>query len=111
MWKGILNEVWVQFEVMGFKFFMLDEGEIDDFYCLYVKCKMCCSFVIWNDNEYFLLELEKYYGEYVFFGYDIYNVDKVWICEIEILDGKEVFGVFICIVDFGGNCKCYVFLS
>lgn len=111
MRKGTPNEVWAQFEATGFKPFMLDEGETDDLYRPYVKRKTRRSLVTWNDNEYFSLELEKYHGEYVFLGYDIHNADKVWIREIEMLDGKEILGAFICTADFGGNRKRYVPLS
>ncbi|WP_052265413.1 Mu transposase C-terminal domain-containing protein [Ruegeria sp. ANG-R] len=105
------NEVWAQFEATGFQAFQLDPGEADDLYRPYEKRKTKRALIEMHTNSYFSLQLEPWNGEYVFVGFDIHDAQKVWVRQIEKVDGAEVPGPLICVAEFAGNEQRYVPVS
>jgi len=105
------NEVWSQFEATGFQPFELDPGEADDLYRPYEKRKTNRALIELHTNSYFAIELEPWHGEYVFVGYDIHDAQKVWVRQIEKVDGEEVPGPLICVAEFAGNEQRYMPVS
>ncbi len=105
------NEVWAQFEATGFQAFHLDPGEADDLYRPYEKRKTNRALIELHTNSYFSLDLEPWHGEYVFVGYDIHDAQKVWVRQIEKVDGAEVPGPLICVAEFAGNEQRYMPVS
>jgi putative transposase len=102
------NEYWAQFEATGFKPFMLEEGETDDLFRPYVKRRANRCLIELHTNKYFSLDLEAWDGQDVLVGYDIHNADKVWVRELEYVDGEIAPGPAICMAEFGGNEQRYM---
>lgn len=105
------NEIWTQFEANGFEPFLLETNETDDLFRPYEKRKTRRALVDWLGNKYFSNDLEKYHEQYVFVGYDIHNADRIWVREIDLLDGEEAPGALICTAEFGGNDQRYIPLT
>ncbi len=105
------NEVWAQFEATGFQAFRLDPGEADDLYRPYEKRKTNRALVEMHTNSYFSLALEPWDGEHVFVGYDIHDAQKVWVRQIDKVDGGEMPGALICVAEFAGNEQHYMPIS
>lgn len=105
------NQYWEYHQSKGFEIVPVLESESNDLFRQYVKRKTNRALVEWLTNSYFHLDLERYHGEYVLVGYDIHDASKVWVREIEIMDGEEAMGRLICVAIFAGNEERYIPLT
>lgn len=95
----------------GFQPVMLAEGEADGMFRPYVRRQTRRAMVSFLTNSYFDMALEPYDGLDVLVGYDVHDADRVWVHEIDTLDGEERPGRLICVARFEGNRTRYVPLS
>lgn len=102
------DEYWQQHVENGFEPVIVTQTESDDLFRPYVKRKTRRALIEYRTNEYFNVALEEFNGDYVLVGYDLHNASKVWVREIDIVDGQEEAGRLICIAEFAGNTERYV---
>ncbi|MEX0366692.1 MAG: Mu transposase C-terminal domain-containing protein [Ruegeria sp.] len=107
MRKASPNECWADFEARGFEHVSVEPHEVDELFRPHVKRRTRRGEVTWLNNHYSAAELEPYHGMDVLVGYDIHDASKVWVRQLEILDGKEVPGRLICIAEFWHNKERY----
>lgn len=105
------NQYWEYHQSKGFEIVPVLESESNDLFRPYVRRKTNRALVEFIGNSYFHLDLERYHGEYVLVGYDIHDASKVWVREIETMDGEEAMGRLICIAIFAGNEERYIPLT
>ncbi len=111
MRKASPNEYWAEFETNGFEPVNLDGHMADDLFRPHVKRKTKRGEVSWLKNHYSDPELIKYDGQDVLVAYDIQDGQRVWVREIDILEGEEHPGRLICVADFWHNKTRYVPVS
>lgn len=102
------DEYWQQHVDNGFEPVIVTQSESDDLFRPYVRRKTRRALIEYRTNEYFHIALEEFNGEYVLVGYDIHDASKVWVREIDFVDGQEEAGRLICIAEFAGNTERYV---
>jgi len=105
------NQYWEYHQSKGFEIVPVLEAESNDLFRPYSRRKTNRALVEFLGNSYFHLDLERYHGEYVLVGYDIHDASKVWVREIEMMDGEEAMGRLICIAIFSGNEERYIPLT
>lgn len=101
------NEAWAA-KLAGFAPILPDEAELDDMFRPYVVRRTRRALVDWLGNSYFAMALEPYDGQDVIVGYDIRDAGRVWVREIEEVDGERVPGRLIAIAAFEGHKTRYV---
>lgn len=104
------NEAWAR-KCTGFDLVVPDRAEIDDMFRPYVTRITRRALVEWLGNQYFAAELEALDGTRVVVGYDIHDASKVWVREIDEVDGEQLPGRLIAIAAFNGHATRYVPLS
>ncbi|WP_170431900.1 Mu transposase C-terminal domain-containing protein [Ruegeria arenilitoris] len=107
MRKASPNEYWADFTARGFERVTVEPHEVDELFRPHVKRRTRRGEVTWLNNHYSAPELEPYHGMDVLVGYDIHNASKVWVRELEKLDGQEVPGRLICVAEFWHNKERY----
>ncbi len=102
------NEYWNHLCKEGFEPFRVQADESDDLFRPHKKasCRRCE--IAFNTNRYFSIALSPFHGQTVFIGYDMHDASKIWVHEIEKLDGKEVPGRLIAHAEFAGNETRYM---
>lgn len=108
MRKASPNEVWAEFETNGFDHFPVEPAEADELFRPHVKRRTRRGEVEWLKNHYAHEALEPYNGMDVLVGYDIHDGQRVWVRELEMLDGEPHPGKLICVADFWHNKTRYV---
>jgi putative transposase len=104
------NEMWAA-KLDGFEAVIPDEAELDDMFRPYVQRRTRRALVDWLGNSYFAPALEPFDGQDVVVGYDIRDASRVWVREIDEVDGERVPGRLIAIATFEGHKTRYVPLS
>lgn len=107
MRKASPNEYWADFQARGFEHITVEPHEVDELFRPHVKRRTRRGEVTWLNNHYSAVELEPYHGMDVLVGYDIHNGSKVWVRELEQLNGQEVPGRLICVAEFWHNKERY----
>ena len=105
------NQAWDRAEQDGFEAVRLSSHEIDDLFRPYVRRRTRRAMVEFLTNRYFHLDLEPYDGLDVLVGHDVHDASKVWVREIDVVNGAEQPGRLIAVADFEGNKTRYVPLS
>lgn len=104
------NEMWAA-KLDGFEAVIPDDAELDDMFRPYVQRRTRRALVDWLGNSYFAPALEALDGQDVVVGYDIRDASRVWVREIDEVDGERVPGRLIAIATFEGHRTRYVPLS
>lgn len=105
------NEAWAAACDRGFEPILVAPEEAEDLFRPWVVRKARRCLVEWLTNEYFAAELEQHHGRDVIVGYDIHDASRVWVREIDLVDGERCPGRLIAIAKFAGNKTRYVPLS
>lgn len=105
------NQAWARHVADGFEAVHIDAHEVDDLFRPYERRKTRRACVELWKSTYFHLDLEPYDGSHVFVGYDIHDGSRVWVREIEIIDGSEQPGALIAVAAFDGNRERYFPIS
>lgn len=108
MRKGSPNEAWAQFDESGFDHFPVSPEEADELFRPVVKRRCRRGEVEWIGNQYMHEALEPYHGLDVMVGYDIHDASRVWVREIDQVNGEAQPGRLICVADFWNNKTRYV---
>lgn len=101
------NEYWAQFEANGFKAVCLGREDSDDLSRPAVRRRVSRGLVTIEKNRYFALELERYDRRDVMVCYDMLDASRVWVRELDFVDGQETPGALICTAKFEGNSEAY----
>lgn len=104
------NEAW-QAKLAGFEPIVPDDAELDDMFRPYVVRRTRRALIDWLGNSYFAPALEPFDGQDVVVGYDIRDASRVWVREIDEVEGENVPGRLIAIATFEGHRTRYVPLS
>lgn len=106
------NELWAQ-KVAAHPDIIISptEGERADLFRPHEIRRARRCLIELGTNSYFATELDAWHGKDVFVGYDLRDASRVWVREIDILDGERHPGRLICVAAFGGNKTRYVPLS
>lgn len=107
MRNGSPNEMWAEFSERGFDHFAVEAHEVDDLFRPHVKRRSARGEVHWIKNQYAHPALEPYHGMDVLVGYDIHDGSRVWVRELEEINGEEMPGRLICVADFYHNKERY----
>lgn len=107
MRKASPNECWADFETRGFEHVPIAHHEVNELFRPHVKRRSRRGEVTWLNNHYSAPELEPYHGMSVLVGYDIHDGSKVWVRELEEVNGEELPGRLICVADFWHNKERY----
>lgn len=102
------NECWQRHIEQGFEPVHVAHGEADELFRPHVVRTVRRCLIEWNTNTYFHLDLTPYHGMKVAVGIDIKDGSKVWVREIDKVDGTELPGRLICVAAFAGNEARYV---
>lgn len=105
------NEMWDAAVESGFEAIPVSSDETEDLFRPWVIRKTTRCTVSWLDNSYFSVELEQFHGSEVIVAYDISDASKVWIREIDKVDGERQPGRLITTAAFEGNKTRYVPIS
>lgn len=105
------NEAWQRAASDGFEPMMLSPVEIDDLFRPYERRRTSRAMVNHLTNSYFDMALQPYDGLDVLVGYDVHDAERVWVREIDTIDGEDAPGKLICVAKFEGNKTRYVPLS
>lgn len=105
------DEAWAAACGRGFEPLTVTAEEADDLFRPWVVRKARRCLVEWLGNEYFAAALEPFHGRDVIVGYDIRDASRVWIREIDLVDGERQPGRLIAVAAFGGNRTRYVPLT
>lgn len=103
-------ELWV-LKSDGFDPVIPDDAEVADMFRPYVRRRTRRALVDWLGNSYFAQELEQLDGQDVVVGYDIHDASKVWVREINEIDGALQPGRLIAVATFNGHATRYVPLT
>ncbi|SNY91421.1 putative transposase [Cohaesibacter sp. ES.047] len=105
------NEFWHAQTAKGFEPVSVQPYEIDDLFRPHeIRTARRCL-IEWNTNKYFHQDLEQYHGDKVIVAYDIKDASKLWVREIDEVDGELLPGRLICVAEFAGNEERYVSVS
>ena len=104
-------EAWAAHVAKGFEAIVPEAAELEDMFRPYEERRVSRCLVQLNTNSYFSNALEDWHGRDVVVGYDIADGQRVWIREIDIVDGERVPGRLICTAEFEGNKRDYVPLT
>ncbi|WP_282093069.1 DDE-type integrase/transposase/recombinase [Epibacterium ulvae] len=107
MRNGTPNEAWAEFAERGFDHFPVEAHEVDDLFRPHVKRRSTRGEVHWISNQYADPALQPYHGMDVLVGYDIHDGSRVWVRELETINGQEMPGRLICVADFYHNKERY----
>lgn len=102
------NEAWAWFEETGFVSFPVSKEESNDLFRPYVRRKVRRCLIDWLTNEYFSQELDRWNGRDVLVGYDTQDASRVWVREIDQVDGETALGPLICVAEYAGNQQRYM---
>lgn len=105
------DEAWAAACGRGFEPLTVTEAEADDLFRPWVVRKARRCLVEWLGNEYFAEALEPFHGREVIVGYDIRDASRVWLREIDLVDGERQPGRLIAVAAFGGHRTRYVPLT
>lgn len=95
----------------GFEPVVPEAAELEDMWRPHVERTVRRSLVEWLGNSYFSPDLEPFHGETVVVGYDVRDATRVWVREIEIVDGERHPGRLLAVAIFEGHKTRYVPLS
>lgn len=104
------NEVWAA-KSEGFEPVIPDAAELDEMFRPHVVRRTRRALVDWLGNSYFAAALEPFDGRDVIVGYDIRDASRVWVREIDDVDGERAPGRLIAVATFEGHKTRYVPLS
>ena len=102
------NEAWAAHVAQGFQAIVPEAAELEDLFRPYEIRRVARCLVSVNTNSYFSNALEHWHGRDVIVGYDIADGSRVWVREIDEVDGERVPGKLICVAAFEGNRVDYV---
>lgn len=102
------NEMWAAAEAHGFEPIRITPDEEADLFRPWIVRRVSRCMVSFIGNSYFSNDLEEYHGRDVILAYDIQDASKVWLREIERVDGEQQPGRLIAIAEFEGNKTRYV---
>ena len=105
------NEFWHAQADKGFEPVSVQPFEIDDLFRPHEIRTVRRCLIEWNTNTYFHHDLEQYHGDKVIVAYDIKDASKLWVREIDEVDGELLPGRLICVAEFAGNEERYVSVS
>lgn len=101
------DELWAE-KCQGFEPIIPDEQELTDMFRPYVTRKARRSLVEFNGNQYFATALQAFEDQQVVVGYDFRDATRVWVRDIEEIDGERVPGRLIAVAAFNGHKTRYV---
>jgi putative transposase len=104
------NELWAQ-KSDGFEPVIPDQAELDDMFRPYVIRRARRCLIEWLGNSYFAPALEAFEGVDVAVGYDIRDASRVWVRNLEEIDGERLPGRLVAIAAFEGHRTRYVPVS
>lgn len=102
------NESWAEHVKHGFEPVQVAPAEADELFRPNVIRTVRRCLIEWNTNTYFHMDLEAYHGSKVAIGIDVKDGSKIWVRELEKVDGEELQGRLICVAEFAGNETRYV---
>ncbi len=105
------NEAWADQVAKGFEAISVQPSEMDDLFRPHEIRTVNRCLINWNTNQYFHMDLEQYHGDKVIVAYDIKDASKLWVREIDVVDGERLPGRLICVAEFAGNEERYVSVS
>ncbi|MBO9421742.1 transposase [Labrenzia sp. R4_2] len=105
------NEYWNWFEENGFRPFRLSEEEVNDLDRPAVRRVVQRGLIEFNKNRYYAPELERFDGQTVMVCYEENDGSKIWVRELDKLDGQDTPGRLIAIAKFESNRERYFPLS
>ena len=105
------DEMWAGACAVGFEPLTVSAEEADDLFRPWEVRKARRCIVEWLGNEYFAVELEPFHGREVIVGYDLKDAGRVWVREIDIVDGERQPGRLIAVAAWGGHRTRYVPVS
>ncbi|WP_321448446.1 Mu transposase C-terminal domain-containing protein [uncultured Cohaesibacter sp.] len=105
------NEFWAAQMAKGFEPVSVQPFEVDDLFRPHEIRTVSRCLINWNTNQYFHQDLEQYHGDKVIVAYDIKDASRLWVREIDEVDGELLPGRLICVAEFAGNEERYVSVS
>ena len=105
------NEAWNDMVAKGFEQVSVEPFEMDELFRPNEIRTVRRCLIEWNTNSYFHQSLEQYHGEKVIIAYDVRDGSKLWVREIDEIDGELMPGRLICVAEFAGNEERYVSVS
>lgn len=105
------DEMWTAAGAAGFEPLTVSAEEADDLFRPWEVRKARRCIVEWLGNEYFAVELEPFHGREVIVGYDLKDAGRVWVREIDLVDGERQPGRLIAVAAWGGHRTRYVPVS
>jgi len=105
------DEMWAAARSAGFEPLTVSAEEADDLFRPWEVRKARRCIVEWLGNEYFAVELEPFHGREVIVGYDLKDAGRVWVREIDLVDGERQPGRLIAVAAWGGHRTRYVPVS
>lgn len=104
------DELWA-LKTENFDLIVPDADELADMFRPYVVRRTRRALVDWLGNSYFAPALEAHDGREVIVGYDIHDASRVFVREIDLVDGDRVPGRLIAVAAFEGHKTRYVPLT
>ena len=101
------DEYWAHHVENGFQPILLTQAESDDLARPAMRRRGARGVVTIEKNSYFAVELEAFDRRDVMVSYDVLDASKVWVRELEHVDGVETGGRLIAVAKFAGNEKAY----
>lgn len=102
------NEAWDRHVEQGFEPVQVTQAEADELFRPYVIRTVRRCLIEWNTNTFFHTDLEQHHGSKVAIGFDVKDGSKVWVRELDRVDGETIPGRLICVAEFAGNETRYV---
>jgi len=105
------NEMWQAAVDRGFSPITVTADEENDLFRPWeTRVVQRCMINLYT-NSYFAIELEEFHGREVIVAFDIHDASRIWVREIDLVDGERQPGRLIAVAEFEGNKTRYVPVS
>jgi len=105
------NEMWQAAVGCGFSAITVTETEEADLFRPWIIRVVQRCMISLHTNSYFSIALEEYHGREVIAAFDIHDGSKIWVREIDLIDGERQPGRLIAVAEFEGNKTSYAPVS
>lgn len=105
------NEMWQAAVKRGFSAITVTADEEADLFRPWEIRVVQRSMISIHTNSYFAIELEEFHGREVIVAFDIHDGSRIWVREIDLVDGDRQPGRLIAVAEFEGNKTRYLPVS